>query len=49
MQTQCLICESSAVIDRQAARTSVLTIGALREFLQAWKTRGSQRNGCCTA
>jgi hypothetical protein len=37
METQCLICESSAVIDRQAARTIVLAISALREFMQAQK------------
>ena len=36
MNTQCLICESSAVIDRQAARTIVLAIGALRGFMQSW-------------
>ena len=33
METQCLICESSAVIDRQAARTIALAISALREFM----------------
>ncbi|MBV2132598.1 hypothetical protein KRX52_07240 [Pseudomonas sp. MAP12] len=42
MGTQCLICESSAVIDRQAARSIVLAIGALREFMQAWKTLKSE-------
>jgi len=36
MNTQCLICESSAVIDRQTAHTIVLAIGALREFMQSW-------------
>jgi len=43
METQCLICESSAVIDRQAARTIVLAIGALHEFMQAWKTLQPER------
>jgi hypothetical protein len=42
MGTQCLICESSAVIDRQAARSIVLAIGVLREFMQAWKPLQSE-------
>jgi len=37
MNTRCLICESSAVIDRHTARTIVLAIGVLREFMQAQK------------
>jgi len=36
MNTQCLICESSAVIDRQKARIIVLAIGALRELMRGW-------------
>lgn len=37
MNTRCLICESSAVIDRHTARIIVLAIGVLRKFMQTQK------------